>query len=386
MAALAIDLGHAYTVKRHLQASADAAALAAAQELPNTVNAETVANAYSASAGGYNEWDSMEPVTTEVSFPSPVKVRVTQRGHSPVFFGGILGLDGFDVSATAVAARKSTTVGTPIAIYVHETCGAPTGNKGLIAGGEDMRVEGGIHSNGHFEIKNPRFQSVGRATVYRPSPQGDSPNDPAHQHTETCKTIDVDSPEADASKYCTGCPTGTVSDPEDGPWRDWVTPYHTAADVTNAAPCTQTQTNHFTFTSASPDGVYCLPPDKKFTLDPQACVARLCRLTVVAGEIELSGTGRLTPYNDDVPVLLYINRTTVPNKEIILNPSSAYDWNGYIINRWGGIKVNAASVTSPLKGLLEGEWVEVNGEDFTMLGTAPDTIGGTVFTGVVLEE
>jgi Flp pilus assembly protein TadG len=79
-AALVLDVGHAFQVRRHLQASADAAALAAARELPNTASATSFANDYSASAGGRNENPNLTVVSTAVTFPDPVgaKVRVTE--------------------------------------------------------------------------------------------------------------------------------------------------------------------------------------------------------------------------------------------------------------------------------------------------------------------
>jgi Putative Flp pilus-assembly TadE/G-like len=90
-AALVLDVGHAFQVRRHLQASADAAALAAARELPNTASATSFANDYSASAGGRNENPNLTVVSTAVNFPDPVgaKVRVNRpsgdhRLRSPV--------------------------------------------------------------------------------------------------------------------------------------------------------------------------------------------------------------------------------------------------------------------------------------------------------------
>jgi Flp pilus assembly protein TadG len=385
IAALVVDLAFAWSMKRYLQSSADAAALAGAQDLPDGPAALSIAHQYSASAGGVNRRPSLPAVTTDaVVLASGTKIRVKQTAVSPAFFARLLGSDGFTVEASAVASRTSTTSGTPLAIYVHEVCGAPTGNKGLISGGLNMRVEGAIHSNGNWELKDKRFESVGPATIYRPPTQGTSPNDPGHPQGPACITSDVDSPEADASKYCTGCSTGTVTTPAHAAWRDWATPYHTAADVTGEVPCTQSFTADYVFTATSPDGVYCLPNDKKFTLEPAACSSRTCQITVVAGFIEVSGTGKIEPYNSDVPVLLY--STNRSSKEIVLNPSQAYDWLGYIINRWGGIKVNAASVTSPLRGLLEAEWIEINGENFTMLGTHPDSTDGQIGTDVSLEE
>jgi hypothetical protein len=361
-AALALDVGHAFQLRRHLQVAADAAALAGAQELPNTASAQAVANGYNASAGGRNARPNLPVVTTAVSFPEPVgaKVRVTESAKSRGFFGGILGFDGFDVSATAVAAKSSTTTGTPLAVYVHELCG----HKGFISGGLNMRIEGGIHSNGHFEVKNQGFEAVGRATVYRPPHAG--PPQPA-----ACTTLDQPD-----STY-----VGDVGDPEPARWRDWATPYHTPADVTNGVPCTKTHTSDVKYEdTAIEDGVHCLPADKKFTIAGNVTG----RITVVGGIIEVGGTGNLEPYDSDVPVLFYSTNTS--NVPIKLNPSAAYDWSGYIINRNGGIVINASSVTSPQDGLLESEWLEINGENFTMLGTFPDSSQGTSFGAVVLEE
>ena len=50
-AALVVDVGYAYYAHRSLQSSADAAALAGAQELPNATQAAAVARQYSSSAG-----------------------------------------------------------------------------------------------------------------------------------------------------------------------------------------------------------------------------------------------------------------------------------------------------------------------------------------------
>jgi Flp pilus assembly protein TadG len=387
--AFVIDAGFAWGMKRHLQKSADAAALAGAQDLPDGPAATAMANAYSASAGGKNLRPGLPPVTTQVELlASNSKIKVTQSAESPAFFARVLGFSKLDVSAYAVASRASTTTGTPLAVYVHEVCGASTGNKGFIAGGEDMRIEGAIHSNGHWEIKNPGFVSVGRATVYRPptpAPGGTSPDDPAHPQGSGCITTDQSD-----STYCTGCAGGAVDAPAHGPWRDWVTPYNSAADVTAppGSPCTFTLTNDTVFAGPAPtdpplvipDGVYCLPSDKKFTISGNVTG----KITVIAGIFEVGGTGTLEPYDADVPVIFYSTNTT--NVPITMNPSQAYDWVGYIINRWGGIKVNAAGVTSPLIGLLEAEWVEVNGEDFRMLGTFPDSVSGTTGGGVALEE
>jgi Flp pilus assembly protein TadG len=390
-AAFVLDVGHAFQLRRHLQSSADAAALAAAQELPNTTNAQTVANDYSASAGGRNAIPSLPPVTTSVEFPgSPPggKVRVTQSATSRVFFAGVVSLfghadwDGFDVSATAVASKTSTAGGTPLAVYVHELCGASSGNKGLIAAGDNMRVEGGIHVNGQFKIGNPGFNSVGKATVYRPS--AGSP--PGPSHPGACNGLaplrieDINGGSG-PSTYCTGCSGGPVTDPGVAAYRDWVTPYHTEAITKGFLPCTINHSGDVKYENqAIPSGVHCLPRDKKFTIAGNSSG----NITVIGGVIEVGGTGVLRPYNATHPVLFWSSNTS--GTAIKMNPSGAYDWTGYIINRLGGIEINAEGVTSPFHGLLEAEWVHINGLSFTMLGTFPDSSDGPMFGAVALEE
>ena len=375
-AAFVLDIGHLFQLRRHLQVSADAAALAAAQELPNTTNATAVANDYSASPGMRNANPNLPDVTTTVTFPSPLgaKVKVTQTAQSRIFFAGIFGYDGWDVSASAVAGKSSPVTGTPLAVYVHELCGASTGNKGLIVNGLNGRIEGGIHVNGHFELGGENFVSVGRATLYRPPPQGTSPTGPAQG--AGCKN-----PNRTDDTYCTGCATGAVGQPGDGPYRDWVTPYHTEAIMRASTPCTITHTGDVKYENTTiPNGVHCLPADKKFTVAGDSSG----NITVIGGVIEVSGTGTLRPFNADHPVLFYSTNTA--GTAVKMNPSGAYDWTGYIINRLGGIEINATGVTSPLNGLLEAEWLLVNGENFRMLGTFPDSSEGGISGGVVLEE
>jgi hypothetical protein len=377
--AFVIDVGAAFLMKRHLQSAVDAAALAAAHELPDTVNAEAVAYEYSASDGGHNLRVSLPPVTTAVSFPDPVgqKVRVTASAKAPMFFSGIFGFDGFDVSATAVAARTSEATGTPLAVYVHELCGASTGNKGFIAAGQNMRIEGGIHVNGQFTVGNSGFESVGPASVFRPS--AGSLGEPLQGACAGSAPLHVQ--DQFDSVYCTGCSGGAVNDPFPGPWRDWTTPYHSEDIMKSYTPCTFNHTGDVKFENTTiPSGVHCVPNDKKFTIVGTSSG----NITVIGGMIEVGGTGTLAPYNSSHPVLFYSTNTA--STAIKLNPSSAYDWSGYIINRFGGIEINAAGVTSPQDGLLEAEWIHVNGENFTMLGTFADSSAGEIFGAVRLEE
>lgn len=77
IAALVLDIGHAYVVKRQLQASADAAALAAAGALPSVSSASSVALTYGAS--GKNPVAS----TTQTSSGWCLTTVATCYGSSP---------------------------------------------------------------------------------------------------------------------------------------------------------------------------------------------------------------------------------------------------------------------------------------------------------------
>jgi Putative Flp pilus-assembly TadE/G-like len=112
MAALTIDVGFAYYTQRSLQASADAAALAGAQEMPIDGPVEAVARAYSASTGGKNARENVPGVVTDVETkctPSvgpcePVNtIVVTQTATVSTRFAGVLGLDSFTVRTRAAA-------------------------------------------------------------------------------------------------------------------------------------------------------------------------------------------------------------------------------------------------------------------------------------------
>jgi Putative Flp pilus-assembly TadE/G-like len=400
--ALVVDVGHAFVLKRHLQKSADAAALAAAFELPDQANATTIANQYSGSAGGHNLNPGLPNVTTEVSFPAPtgLRVKVVQRATAQTFFAGVLGISPFNVKASAVASRLSTTGGSPLAVYVHELCGASSGNKGLHVNGQDALIQGGIHVNGQFKVGNSGFESESESTVYRPP----TPPSVAPPTQGACNGSGSPKIENEPSaRYCTiVCAPGNLS-PTYGAWRDWVTPYHTADIVENRVEaasgltCTNPNPGGDWELKASdlPGGVLAAPTcyrldlGKKFTLSgavkgPSGTHARL---TVIAGDFNLNTTAgaKLQPVVDSEPVLFGAYKNSGPG-EIIINPAGAFDWIGYVINRKGGMTVNSGGVVSPREGLLEAEWIVVNGQNFNMRGTFPDSSAGGPLGAVVLEE
>jgi Putative Flp pilus-assembly TadE/G-like/von Willebrand factor type A domain len=110
-AALVVDVGRAYLIKRHLQSSADAAATAGALELPDPAAAQSFAENYSGRDGARNDNNKLPAVTTVVttkclSFApcSPVNtVVVEQTTKVPTIFARVLGIDEFTIRAKATA-------------------------------------------------------------------------------------------------------------------------------------------------------------------------------------------------------------------------------------------------------------------------------------------
>ena len=82
LAGLAIDVGSWYQAKRHVQAVADASALAAAQALPGDgVTAKSYATSYAATNGGSIDTPQFAPATS----PTKDTVTVTATQSAPSF-------------------------------------------------------------------------------------------------------------------------------------------------------------------------------------------------------------------------------------------------------------------------------------------------------------
>jgi len=104
MAALVLDVGSWYRGKRNLQSTADAAALAGAQALPDTPgNATTLANDYATK-------NASDLATKDVSLSTNLvpndRITVHVTRPSPGFFSRLLGIDSVQVGATATAQSE----------------------------------------------------------------------------------------------------------------------------------------------------------------------------------------------------------------------------------------------------------------------------------------
>jgi Flp pilus assembly protein TadG len=135
LSAMVVDLGHGILVKRELQASADAAALAAAATLP-AANYAQIAQKFSAGTGGKNTYTELSVGTPTITplclttvaawgYPctstSPNAVQVKETAVVPTFFAGIMGLKTMTISATSTASKGSKPKPYNVAIILDTT-------------------------------------------------------------------------------------------------------------------------------------------------------------------------------------------------------------------------------------------------------------------------
>ncbi len=121
MAAFVVDLGNAYFSSRQLQAATDAAALAGAEDLPNSTAVST-ATKYSAVSGNLNAHSTLTNVSMVTGYPQlkcltsvgvpclpPANmnaITVRQQATVPTFFARILGVKSLTIGATATATAR----------------------------------------------------------------------------------------------------------------------------------------------------------------------------------------------------------------------------------------------------------------------------------------
>jgi Flp pilus assembly protein TadG len=109
MAALVLDVGHWFRDKRRLQGTADAAALAGAQQLPGAPGqAKTMARDYANKNGGDV---SASDIVVSSTYISNDTIAVAAKRNDPGIFSRVIGVGNTDISARAKAR-----VGNPISV------------------------------------------------------------------------------------------------------------------------------------------------------------------------------------------------------------------------------------------------------------------------------
>ena len=125
MCGAVVDIGNAYRAQNALQASADAAATAAADNLPDVGAASTAGHDFSSEPGGKNTVPGVSNVNTDIvtncatspKFCDPANtVQVTETGVVPTFFLKVIGIN--SIPETVHATACSPCGGVPLDIMI----------------------------------------------------------------------------------------------------------------------------------------------------------------------------------------------------------------------------------------------------------------------------
>jgi hypothetical protein len=166
MCALVLDVGRAYVVKRHLQASADAAALAGAQDLPDPDVASATAQNYSGKPGAKNNDSHLPSVSTTVTTKclsktgcDPVNALVVEETtFVPTLFAKVLGINGFTIKAKATAMMGQGVPKPAHVMILFDRTGSM--NSSCAAGGTKMTcARNGIKA--FLSGMDPKYDDVG---------------------------------------------------------------------------------------------------------------------------------------------------------------------------------------------------------------------------------
>ena len=168
MAALVLDLGSWFRADRATQSTADAAALAGAQALPeNPGQATTLANQYATNNGGLGSGN----VSISSKLVGNDTISVTVKRSAPGFFSKIFGRKSVTVGSTAVARAEgvsSVKFVAPITVHwkhpllnctgpsTHPTCN-PTFGTETTLDLEDLHKSGGGSGAGAFGLMNLNY-------------------------------------------------------------------------------------------------------------------------------------------------------------------------------------------------------------------------------------
>ena len=104
----AVDVGFVAVNRRDLQNAADAAALAAVQELPDAGEALDLAYEYAEKNGFVDGLDGVTVSVTTSYGGDAEKVEVTITRSVPTVFMSVVGVSETDVGARAVASRQAS--------------------------------------------------------------------------------------------------------------------------------------------------------------------------------------------------------------------------------------------------------------------------------------
>lgn len=409
--AIAIDVGYWWANGKKAQIAADACALAAAHELPETYALNhCVIDAGSPDYVAANLPDEASPdrgtrrLSTSVISPynsDPRLVEATVELRVRTFFGVFVGVKYIDLTRRAVAERLDAEG--RLAIFTATTDCA----NGLEFNGLNISVNGHVHSNGEYHVNSghaPDNFWAADGTIAKGPPPADN----------CIASLD---PEPDGAQY------GDGEDflPRDGDelqWPEWWSPadfgyYEPAVLPATGGKCTykglkidisSTQVKvtspdqTIDYSGAIPTGTYCATESVIIGATGTAANPIDGQITLLAPEVKVNGDhvdfsphqggvlfftvpnvtssttddGQFNPSvasPTDIPP--YIPCLPAPSKEMQLD-GNHYRWAGVIFNPCGRVLLNNHDSTignEDLVGTIYGWQVRINGSGFDMVGT-----------------
>jgi hypothetical protein len=415
LCAIVIDVGYWWAAGKKAQIAADACALAAAQELPQTY-ADLPNCAVAAGQADYvltNIPDQSQPnpepllLSTRVRSPyksDPNMVEATVRMRVGTFFGRIVGLHSVDVERRAVAERMQGV--SKLAIFAGSTDCDDT--EGLHFDGDSINITGHVHSNGEYAVESaapPKHWTATSGTIAKENcvshenPPGPPASGAGAQYTsypgewKPLDGVELQWPEwwypADFGWYMPeGSGAGSCTYKGDDILID-------ASTLKITGKPDQALQAHPTKSDWTiiPTGTYCAT--KSFKIGGNNHVGQITALSPL---IQIDGNGQeYTPHaydmlfftvpnsdtdasNDDPYAVGIFDPPDVPPYEPCY-PSPAlntelngesYTWGGIIFNPCGKVLINnkTSSVGTPqLVGTIYAFQVHINGDGFNMIGT-----------------
>ncbi len=167
--ALVVDIGGVSLERSKLQNAVDSAALAAAQDLPNTSAAAATAADYIAN-NGFGE------AVLNISFASSNRQITVDAAHPANYaFAGVLGVDSTDVKASATAQKGGKYLKGAFNYAVFS--GSMNDELCINSNGQRTYIKGSVHSNNGFRYNGNHdpmeitgaVDTVGRITINGPS-------------------------------------------------------------------------------------------------------------------------------------------------------------------------------------------------------------------------
>ncbi len=162
--ALAVDFGMMAACRQNLQNAADAAALAAAGELAYGHGGAVTSVA--AEYAGINGFDAgAEDVSLEVRTGANTVTVTIQRDMQMGFSAVLTGESVRTVGATATAEATSIFGGCPYALFAGQRI--EESGTGIVVGGNNIHINGNIHSNSDIDMKHAVLSPGSVATAVR---------------------------------------------------------------------------------------------------------------------------------------------------------------------------------------------------------------------------